>query len=435
MVVGESNRPYSASIAAGAMHAVFCEIEETFHHNERDKDIFNAALESRSLWRAFLERFGLNGAVTADSTIMYRRKRGTQFEEANFETACEIANLHKCLEQVSSATLNAVFQGNLKSSDVIAKTFKNEFAIDAGYLFQQMDILMDKMEIVHLDARVNKINPVNDGVEITMHNGDVIHAERLVLAAGTVSQSLLPSDFPQIPIFHAVGTAFVLNSAPETYLNINQVVRSPNRGGAQCGMHIVPRNGGKYYLGAGNYLSKDMPAHRIETIRYLIDICENELFGKKTIYQAKTELLLGSRPKSIDGYPVVGTYTRHPAIFVATGMYRIGLTIAPLVSSEIERWFNKQEPSSYFAKCSPERALHSYAPLGVAVKYYSESRVSNLVEHGLMNTQDVVALEDKKSELEMCSRNHNADIVNKYAYPNDFVVDPDLYSILLSGKE
>jgi glycine oxidase len=433
MVIGKSARPHSASVAAGAMQAVFCEIEETFNESQRDQEIFYAALEARSLWLEFLNQFGLTSTITADSTIMYRRKQGTIFEEANFDVACEVASRHQCLAEVTPDTMEAIFCGNLKPADVVAKTFSGELAIDTEDLFQKLTTLMEKLGIVSLNDEVIKIAPESDGINIQLKDTSQVRSARVVVAAGTLSQSLLPSDFPQVPVYHAVGTAFVLNSAPLGYSGLNKVVRSPNRGGAQCGIHIVPRNGGKYYLGAGNYLSNDLPAHRMETIRYLIDICENELFGKQVIYNAKTELLLGSRPKSIDGFPVVGWYTDHPNIFIATGMYRIGLTIAPLVAQDICRWYSGQEPSEHFRNCSPERVLHSYGDLAVAVKYYSESRISNLIEHGLIDINDQTSISVKKIDLENISRNNNQQIVKKYGFPSDFVIDPDLYSMLLSN--
>lgn len=433
-LIGPFSRPYSASIAAGAMHAAFCEVEETFHRLPRDQMIFHAALEARSLWHAFLERFKLKDVVTADDTIMYRRKNGTLFEEANFEAACDIARQHDCLQDVPASTLEAVFQGNIRPSDVIARTFVGEFSLDAGDFFQRIQNVLLATGVMLLDDSVTSITPSTGRTDIELLRNGTLHAARVVLAAGTPSQGLLPDEFPVIPIHHAVGTSMTLDSAPASYSSLKMVVRTPNRGGAQCGMHIVPRNHGKFFLGAGNYLSDKTPAHRVETIRYLIDTCDVELFGKQVIYNARAELLLGSRPKSVDGYPVIGSYTRYPDIFIATGTYRIGLTIAPMIAAEISRWHDGLEPTSAFKDCSPERALHSYASMNVATRYFSESRISNLIEHGILDMHDHKAIADKKLELEHVARNHNAAIVRKHGFAPEFVADPDMYTMLLGTE-
>lgn len=433
-IVGPKERTHAASVAAGAMHAAFCEVEETFHSLQRDRDIFEVALASRPLWREFLSEHQMESVITAESTIMYRRKNGTPFEKANFEAACSIALEHNALGEVTSRELEKVFCGSLKPSDVEAKKFIGEFAIDTALLFEQCNALLEKMGVTFFHIKANRVSTSGQLAQVQLINQEIITAPQIIIAAGTASGDLLPDQIKMVPIYHAVGTAMVLDSAPNTYTNLNYVVRTPNRGGAQCGMHIVPRNNGKFYLGAGNYLSRVEPAHRLETIRYLIDICESELYGKQTVYNAKAELLLGSRPKSVDGYPVMGPFNEMPNVFVATGMYRIALTIAPIVAQEILHWFETGHDSKTYTNWSPARALHSYAPIDVAVKYYSESRISNLIEHGILKIGQTTEIEEKKQELQAIAKNLNADILKAHNFPVNFVVDPDMYSIMTSIK-
>ena len=95
-MVGPANRPFCASYAAGAMHAVFCEVEDTFRDLSRDREVFEVGLEARALWHELLSEFNLKNVVTAESTVMYRRKQGTPFEIANFEAACSKAADYGC---------------------------------------------------------------------------------------------------------------------------------------------------------------------------------------------------------------------------------------------------------------------------------------------------------------------------------------------------
>jgi hypothetical protein len=352
----------------------------------------------------------------------------------NFESACAIAEDYNCLEDINQKELNRAFRGNLKTSDVIAKKFVGEFAIDTERFFSRSQAILQKLGVTFVDSKVQGIDRISGKMQISLSNNDIVKADRIVVAAGSYSGKVLPKGFSMVPLFHAVGTAMVLDSAPADYSSLNFVVRTPNRGGAQCGMHIVPRCAGKFYLGAGNYLSDNEPAHRVETIRYLINVCEDELFGKQIIYGAKAELLLGARPKSIDGFPIMGSCEEFPEVYVATGMYRIGLTIAPVVANEICQWLESEESSQKFSNWSPARDPHSYASIEVATQYYSESRISNLIEHGLLDPNNPNAVANKKMELEDIAKNLNAAIIKKRKLPEDYVVDPDMYAILAATR-
>lgn len=433
-IIGPFQRPFSASLAAGAMQAVFCEVEDTFHSLAREREIFNTGLEARTQWRELISEFKLQDVITAESTIMYRRKEGTLFEKSNFDAACQVATDYRCLEDVTEKELKTIFRGKLDGADVIAKKFIGEFSIDADLFFRKTQVILEKIGVTFIDTKVHEVRRIPGGVELSLENNETIQSGRAVLAAGSTSANLLPEDLPMVPLYHAVGTSMVLDSAPSDYSDLKLVVRTPNRGGAQCGMHIVPRNSGKFYLGAGNYLSDVEPAHRVETIRYLIDVCETELFGKQAIYSAKAELLLGSRPKSVDGYPIVGTWTEFPELFVATGTYRIGLTIAPVVAAEVCQWYETGKASDKFKSWSPDRELHSYAPMEVAIRYYSESRISNLIEHGLLSLDDKDAIAAKKVEMENLAKDLNDQVVKKQGFREGFVADPDMYAILASAS-
>lgn len=433
-IIGPRQRPFSASAAAGAMHAAFCEVEETFNELARDRTFFAIALESRPLWHELLKSAGIGKAVTAHSTIMFRRKKGTLFEEANYQAACAITDQHQALESVSDAELERIFCGALKPNDVIANKFVGEFSLDPDLFFQHAQTLLESMGVTFIDDKVETVELSAHDVRIVMKNQDPTYADKLVLAAGTESSKLLPKEIPLVPLYHAVGTSMVLDSAPAGYTDLKMVVRTPNRGGAQCGMHVVPKSDGRFYLGAGNYLSDQEPAHRMETVRYLIEICNDELYGKQAVYHAKAEFRLGSRPKSVDGYPLVGALRDYHNVFVATGMYRIGLTIAPAVASELCRWYEEKEASDSFKDCLPDRELLSYASMEVATRYYSESRISNLIEHQILDASDSGGIAAKKRELEGVARNLNAEIVKRHGFAADFVVDPDMYSMLMGAE-
>ena len=86
-------------------------------------------------------------------------------------------------------------------------------------------------------------------------------------------------------MLQGVGTAITINRSTEVEGFANHVIRTVNRGGAQCGIHVVPRSDGVIYLGAGNYVSRPGPApHRLDTITYLLATLEKDLSSRLDAY-------------------------------------------------------------------------------------------------------------------------------------------------------
>ena len=142
----------------------------------------------------------------------------------------------------------------------------------------------------------------------TISSGYKINSKIYVVCNGAAASSLL-SDYNVLPIYQGVGSALAVNS--ETFnFGSELVVRTVNRGGAQCGIHLVPRANGTHYIGAGNYLAPfdERDDHRFETIRYLIDTVEEDIIGSKNTYNFRGSLLMGKRPRSFDGWPIFWTF-------------------------------------------------------------------------------------------------------------------------------
>jgi glycine oxidase len=434
-IIGPKDHKFSASVAAGAMHAAYCEIEDTFNYIPRDREFFSAALASRAMWLSLFDRHGLDSTKIADDTVMYVRKSGTPFEKENFEAACKIAEEDGVLEEVSDIEMTAIFHGsNLTKDSIVAKKFIGEFSIDALLLINKLkSVLSRSSNLQFFDGYAADLEVHSDEVRFSVTGLDEkLCASKVMIAAGAFLRDLIPPSSIDIPIYHAVGTAMSLDRCPAGFDSFKFVVRTPNRGGAQCGVHIVPRSAGRYYLGAGNYLAKDNPEHRPETIRYLIDTCESEIFGRDTIYNARAELLLGSRPKSLDGYPVVGPLNNFNGIFVATGTYRIGFSLAPVIAQEFTNWiFAGASSEAKYKNWNPGRKPISYGSIENAKKYYSDSRISNLIEHRLLDSENTSAIFDKRVELEAYVERTNRDLVEKHNFEDGYVVDPDVYPILL----
>jgi glycine/D-amino acid oxidase-like deaminating enzyme len=210
-----------------------------------------------------------------------------------------------------------------------------------------------------------------------------VNFNHLIVALGSNSSSVLPPNTIQ-NLVQGVGTAIEIRKHGNLgyFSQQNSVIRTVNRGGAQCGFHFVPRNEG-YYLGAGNYIkTTGQSSHRLETISYLIKTFEHELCGNDISYKLEGNLVKGHRPRSIDGFPLIGYLNKNPKVFVATGTNRAGLTWAPKIANQIVTWAKGDYDNSPFQSLvAPDRELINFGNWNEATSYYAESRLGAAVEH------------------------------------------------------
>jgi hypothetical protein len=237
-----------------------------------------------------------------------------------------------------------------------------------------------------------------------------------------------------VPTLKGVGSALVLRDGRGEGFGVTEVIRSPNRGGAQCGVPCVPYGDGRVYIGAGNYLSIDpQPTHRAETIRYLTDRSEKEILGRAAIYSAQMDLVVGYRPRSLDGFPVIGSPSAHPRLFIASGCNRIGLSWAPVIAEAVGAWL-KGEVHDAFEGWNPDRPLRSWGDGAGAAEYYARSRTANLVEHALLDPKDAAAMKAKTEELHAYALETTAALRAKFGWAADFQPDPDLLEVFKALK-
>ncbi len=61
----------SASRAAGAMHAVFGEVEGDFYNSPNNLDFLNIGLNSKKEWKKILKKYKIEKHITSKNTIFY----------------------------------------------------------------------------------------------------------------------------------------------------------------------------------------------------------------------------------------------------------------------------------------------------------------------------------------------------------------------------
>lgn len=422
ILFGTKDFKYSASLAAGCMHAVFCEIESNFYNSKLEKINLDIGLKSRKIWRQFFKKYKLNNVITSKDTYFYIKKNSSEFEKKNFFTACKVAKKNGLLKTVNAKEHRKLFKGQIKNEFFKCVKIKNEFGFNPNELIKEILKMSKKINLDVLCGEVKNIKYKNKNFVIDEN----ITAKKVVVACGYNSYKIAKNIFKPVPILKGVGSAFLLQNS--YFKNINTIIRTSNRGGAQCGLHIVPydRKKGKIYVGAGNYVSNDKePWARTETFKYLINLLENELIPKKIIYQSKIKTLLGYRPRSLDNYPSIGPVNKN--LFYVSGTNRVGLSWASYISDQIIKWLNKEDLDNVLNHFKPKRKLKSWGKLEEAAHYYASSRLSNLIEHKIISNR-TKEKKIKYEELINFAKRKNLTITRRYKFKKDFVIDPDCYN-------
>lgn len=313
-----------------------------------------------------------------------------------------------------------------------ATILKDEFAICTVALFKCLEKIQDKYGIISVDSHVKKIKTIsNNKLKIHLQNEHKsIIANKIVVTAGSNSELLFEKKLNLIPMLQGVGSAIILNNIynlPESFQKY--VIRTVNRGGAQCGLHTVPRSNGTLYLGAGNYISRPgISNHRLETIRYLYDLFSDELVGKNIAYPLFGDISLGYRPRTLDGFPSIGHHKKYSNIFFATGTNRVGLTWAPEIVIQVLKWLDGKEISSDFCGWHPDRKIISYGNEKSCIKYFVDSRLSAGLEHSNFSKTQT-----KKMRKELTSLALKQIKKIKSLYPGT-MINPDNWQVILSKE-
>ena len=398
-IIGSEVRLNSASAAAGAMLNVFAEMEHshTSISSETNHKYLQLGVAGSQGWLAFLQRISRDqDVITAKDTLVFLKNDASAFETANFQEMVSVSKDHGVYQDFSLSSFNESLPLTKNLVASVAK-IKGEYALDSGRLLNEMDRFLCENKVDLVSSEVIRIHS-GSTVEIETLDGLYL-ADRVVVAAGSNSASLL-EEFPLVPMLQGVGSAFHFKASKLKMPDIfdSHVIRTVNRGGAQCGFHVVPRKDG-YYLGAGNYITlPSQSSHRLETLRYLFQTLESELIDKELSYDLVGSLVKGHRPRSMDGLPMIGALRNANNIFVATGTNRAGLTWAPRISLEVLSWLDGNEPDNLFENWKPDRKLASFGTSEEAIEYFVESRVGAALEHKLITT-DAFAIEERKGEL------------------------------------
>lgn len=401
-VVGPADRRFSASTAAGAMVNVYAEIEHLPDSQMVFADrLLEVGKRATRKWAAFLRATDGSHVKTAPGTAVVLKRGAFSFEEKNFHAMSERVledragrlEDHKSLEYFAGSRA-AAFQSVLKIDE--------EFAMDSHALMRHLDSVAKSLGVTTADVVATKVHPELRQVQLA--DGTSLHSDQIIVAAGAFSGTLFDNEVGLMEMFQGIGTALVAHNFPSGSVRPRDVIRTVNRGGAQCGVHLVPIQQDSLYIGAGNTVTKVRePQVRFETVAYLLDTAQKEFFGRDVGYALEGDVRIGLRPRSLDGYPMIGPISKHENVFVATATNRAGLTWAPEIADYVVSWLAGKSESSPLDGWEPDRQPLTLSDTEQLLEHYVESRIGAGLDHGtVQNTESDIAR--ARSELTSVGR-------------------------------
>ena len=329
----------SASLAAGAMLGAFGEVtaDKTSELDQRELEFRVCAADVYPEWLASLEEAAGQQVGSGCGTFVISNPNGARDALNLRAIARSLETAQRRFEWVSASAIpNYQPVPSLTANDAL-------FLPDEGYVNTQelMDALRRAIEAdCHMTILADRVVSVTvqdgqiTGVE-TVANGH-IKAERVVLAAGA-GISALVADSPQLaavlpPLLRGKGVSIVLDA----WTDFDYVIRTPNRDFA-CGTHVVPRGNQQVYVGATNRIMDTPGVEDGVSAGEVHGLLSSAIAEINTGFRVTNtvQFRFGSRPVTPDRYPVVGE-TKIGGLFAATGTYRNGVLMAPLVGEVIK---------------------------------------------------------------------------------------------------
>jgi glycine oxidase len=365
-VSGHPTRPWSASVAAGAMNGCFGEVTSSLLESAQGRAKLEMDVQATQLWDnwadGLIDETGSSAAslrnksgtvvmlnavgVPGVDTDNYRAIRSALQE---YDTAFEdidAAELDWLRPEPTSRPMSAIFIPGEHSVDsaLLLRCLETAFVQSGGQLLGEL--------VARLDA-----DETGEGVVrgVVLASGTSISADVTVLAAGARSHKLLEG-LPDLasrvpPMVSGYGVSALVETEDGTVPEM--VIRTPNRAFA-CGLHIVPRSPGVVYLGATNIISEEpRTTAAISDLTFLLGCAVRQLHADLSEGGIQ-RVQVGNRPVPLDGFPLIGP-TDAEGLWMMTGTYRDGLHQSPLLADELANQILGGEVRPEFKDFTPVR--------------------------------------------------------------------------------
>lgn len=341
-VVGPQHRNGSATFASGAMLSCFGELTNQTFKSLPGRTKFEMARESFKMWPEWLKSINSHFPSEKPLKITYGtyiilNGSGGNLDTDNFSVILE--SLKKYEEPFEEVCPKDIKELNPRKD---ARPLRSLFIPGEGcisphqVLFSLEKILQKQQSVTLIPEEVREVI-VESGRAKGVRTADNqnIKANKVMIAAGAFSQKILDS-IPEIrsttpKILCGVGYSLLIDQNPD--IPFKHVIRTPNRAGA-CGLHALPRENKKLYIGATNDLffePNQLP--RLGMLNFVIDCALNQIDESLTDSKLTT-CYVGNRPASVDTFPLIGSLSIQN-LFIASGTYRDGFHDSPLIAKDM----------------------------------------------------------------------------------------------------
>ncbi len=380
-LVGETDRPWSASTAAGAMLGCYGEVTSSLLGNEYGRMKHEFAVRALKLWDDWLDKLEYTqdhtDIITANGTIVILNTIGySKVDDVNFKAIRDsLKNHDEKFEDIDPIDIEWLDPYAL-SRPGKAIYIPNEHAVNPTVILQRLEksfLLLGGALINEFGVKIESNAGQADA--LVLNSGKRLISNKIVLAAGVKSQDLLntlPEIAVSIPKLVSGRGVSALVSTADGSIPEN-VIRTPNRAFA-CGLHIVPRGKGEVYIGATNAIAPRVAQNpKTGNVVSLLESSYRQI--RRDLQNGHLHrILTGNRPVSLDGYPLIGE-TGLKGLWMMTGTYRDGLTLSPYLAQEMAKLICGE---------STDPDIKIFSPVRTPIQPYTRQEIiKETVEHTL----------------------------------------------------
>jgi glycine/D-amino acid oxidase-like deaminating enzyme len=422
---GGSTRP-SASAASGAMLGVFGEVAAPIASTEPGRKKLALALEARDLWPAWIDLLndGVDGErvrIASGTEVITNTKSGVM-EDGAFRSICASLDAHQEPYEDLTDARDGEFDVPAYARPTRRLFLPREGFVPSGGVLSLLRRQLARRSVTITEAP-SAINHRSDGFHVTA-GGEEYVAPAMVIAAGAWTTELLehvPDVAARCPrVFSATGCSISLT----TEKAFPHAIRTPNRA-FSCGLHLLPQSGAVYVGATNNIFWSPQTRALASDVSFLLQ-CATEQLSQRLQSAFVDAIRIGNRPVSLDGFPLIGP-TSVPGLFVATGTYRDGFHLSPLiarsiVSAAIDRDRFDMD-SAFFPERLPIQPLDRETSAEIGLEYF----VATAYERSIVIPQ----LGDwERRYRDMCRQRIAAiyDALGPFVLPPDFLWEADQFS-------
>lgn len=341
--VGEPNRKFSASVAAGAMLGCFGEVTTSLMASEHGRAKLAVDYEARGLWGDWAAALaGASGdetsLVTSRGTLVMLNTSGSKaVDTGNFRAIESALKSYDEPYELVDPQDNPWLEPNDLHRPLKGIYLPAEHSVNSALLLTKLDMALRNTSGTIIDGQARSIVAEGDrATGVMLGDGTVIGADTVIIAAGANSNDLL-GIFPDIcrripPMVSGYGVSALVEM--EDGKLPDSVLRTPNRSFA-CGLHCVPRGEGVLYVGATNIISQEPREHAlVSDVKFLFD-CAIPQLHTNLDNASLLKLQVGNRPIPADSFPLFGKVDGTDNIWMASGTSRDGLHQSPLLAQQM----------------------------------------------------------------------------------------------------